>query len=170
MNRATDGPQTMPGLGGKEKNRWKVLPFGIWHRIVRQKFADISDKQTAPIFTVEDWAKKVAKRKQAASKADRVSKTALPTACFLFAWLALPVWRWRQYDPPKRRWSSTGLHGAASRKIIFKVDVVRSSHPTHKISDLSGSEPVSAVRNQSLYRRAKLNSNNSTLWVVGESL
>lgn len=41
------------------------------------------------------------------------------SAGWLLAWLSLRPINWKYYVPPKRRWKSTGLHGATSRNITF---------------------------------------------------
>jgi hypothetical protein len=33
-----------------------------------------------------------------------------PGSCWFLAWYTLRLWRWRQYFPSKRQWTSTGLH------------------------------------------------------------
>jgi hypothetical protein len=37
----------------------------------------------------------------------------------LFTLITLQSWRWRQYSSPKRRWTSTRLHGVTFQKIVF---------------------------------------------------
>jgi hypothetical protein len=53
------------------------------------------------------------------------SQTCIPTAIstrsqrLLIAWLTLCLWRWRQYVPPKRRWTSTRIHGATCQRTVY---------------------------------------------------
>jgi hypothetical protein len=45
------------------------------------------------------------------------------------------LWRWRQYFPPKRRWTSTGLNALTPQKtVLFIVTAVRTSNPTKFIT------------------------------------
>jgi hypothetical protein len=39
------------------------------------------------------------------------------SCCLILAWFTLRPWRWRQYVPPKRRWTFIGLHGVTSQKL-----------------------------------------------------
>jgi hypothetical protein len=48
------------------------------------------------------------------------------------AFLTLRRWRRRQYIPPKRPWTYTGLHGVTSQTIaLYIVTAVRSSSPSY---------------------------------------
>jgi hypothetical protein len=48
--------------------------------------------------------------------------TTLKAWLLLFSWIALRVWIWRQYVLPKRRKTSTGLHGVTSQKTVLFGD------------------------------------------------
>jgi hypothetical protein len=37
-----------------------------------------------------------------------------PASCWFLVWLTLRLWRWRRYDPPKRRMTLTGLRTSQS--------------------------------------------------------
>jgi hypothetical protein len=55
----------------------------------------------------------------------------LTPACLLVCWTILRPWRWRRYDPPKRRVQLYGLHGVISQKmILFITTAVKTSNPT----------------------------------------
>jgi hypothetical protein len=61
-----------------------------------------------------------------------------------FAWLTLPLWRWRQNASPKCRWT-TGFHIVTSRKtVLFIVNSVQTSGPP--LSLLQRPIPFNAVR------------------------
>jgi hypothetical protein len=229
LNRRTHGPQTRPRLRGKEKNPWRVLSSGMWHRVVWQKFVEICKEPIASIFGVEDLSLKEAEGKKSRARVEnclllssyfqsafffclflgvgwdwvhlvrrpltgllyqrrmiddddecgavggmrigRGNRSApvplcLPQVPHDLTWARnLPVWRWRQYATPKLRWTSAGHQGATSQ-----VNAVRTPNPTYQISDLSRIEHVSAIRNQSLYRQRKFISDNSALWLLGDSL
>jgi hypothetical protein len=43
----------------------------------------------------------------------------MPASCWMFSWLTLWPWRWRQCIPLIWQWTSTGLHEIPSQKIIL---------------------------------------------------
>jgi hypothetical protein len=45
--------------------------------------------------------------------------------CWFLSWITFRHWRWRQYVPPKRKWTSTALHNVASQKIILFKFILR---------------------------------------------
>jgi hypothetical protein len=54
----------------------------------------------------------------------------LGACAVLVVWPTFRLWRWRNYIPPKRRWSFIELHGVTSPKIVhFIATTVRISNP-----------------------------------------
>jgi hypothetical protein len=45
--------------------------------------------------------------------------------------LTLRPWRWRQYVPPKRRWTYTIIHAVTSQKTVLSIVTVRTSNPAN---------------------------------------
>jgi hypothetical protein len=48
--------------------------------------------------------------------------TALLDSCWVFVWLTLTPWRWRQYIPPKRRWT-TGFHMSHPITLLLEAQI-----------------------------------------------
>jgi hypothetical protein len=56
------------------------------------------------------------------------------SALWFFAWFFLGPWRWRRYDPPKRRLTFNGLHGFITQKIQhFITTGVRTLNPAQAL-------------------------------------
>jgi hypothetical protein len=74
--------------------------------VVRQMFTDVSGERTASIFR---------------SKSKQIKQPALISFRRLHVWLSIRTWRWKQYVPPKRLWTSAGLYVVTSQKITLSI-------------------------------------------------
>jgi hypothetical protein len=94
-----------PRTARTEENRALRMPSsGIWRR-VDLVWTDVSEEQIASIFRVEKSA-----------SCSHLLTLVLRSRIFL-------PWRWRRYDPPKRRFNPLHLHGATPQKTTFLICV-----------------------------------------------
>jgi hypothetical protein len=73
------------------------------------------------------------------SGSDNKQLCMLPTWSWFLVWLTLRPWRWKEYVPPKRWWTSIGLHCPTSQKTVFFIkyaNQIPSLVPTRTLNSL----------------------------------